>query len=116
MIAFGKAAFARAALSPDDIIVDPNATCLEDARWVGRVIYADYDAVMHDDRFRNKSRLQPTAVMVGATANATTAGRIRSSTRRGVRRSSQARETYRSSINTSNFSRSLNVSPTELGT
>lgn len=53
-------------VSPDDVVVDPNATCLEDARWVGRIIYADYDAVMHDDRFRNKSRLQPTTVMAGA--------------------------------------------------
>jgi len=52
-------------VSPDDIVIDPNATCLEDARWIGRVIYADYEMVMADDRFKNKSRLTPTSVFMG---------------------------------------------------
>jgi|DEB19_MinimDraft_3_1074340.scaffolds.fasta_scaffold12914_1 hypothetical protein len=52
-------------VSPDDIVIDPNATCLEDARWIGRVIYADYDSVMSNPLFQNTKGLTPTKIMNG---------------------------------------------------
>ena len=47
----------------EQIVMDPAGTCMEDIRWIGRRIYADYDAVMKEELFSNTSGLKPTQTL-----------------------------------------------------
>lgn len=43
-----------------NFLMDPDATGVEDAKWMGRCVLADYEAVLADPSFKNKAGLQPT--------------------------------------------------------
>lgn len=47
-------------ISPWHFLVDPDASSLETAQWVGRVIYADLQTVKEYEFFKNTAGLQPT--------------------------------------------------------
>ncbi len=49
-------------VSPWHFLVDPDATCLEDAKWVGRIIVAELDAVKADPLLSNTENLTATDV------------------------------------------------------
>ena len=49
-------------VSPWHFLIDPDATCIEDAKWVGRIIIADLDAVKADPLLSNTEKLMPTDV------------------------------------------------------
>ena len=46
-------------VSPWAFLHDPDSTCLEDAKWVGRFILADLDAVQNDPDLKDTEDLQP---------------------------------------------------------
>lgn len=49
-------------VSPWHFLVDPDATCLEDAQWMGRIIVTSLEAVKADDRLKNTDGLKATDV------------------------------------------------------
>jgi hypothetical protein len=48
-------------ISPWHFIIDPDATCLEDANWVGRIIVKRLDAVKNDALLSNTGNLEASA-------------------------------------------------------
>lgn len=46
-------------ISPWEFLVDPDATCLQDAKWVGRVIVADIESVRNDPMLKNTEGIAP---------------------------------------------------------
>lgn len=57
--------FSRA-INPYQFVIDPNASCIEDAEWVGRIIIAQLDAVKGNPNFRNTRDLKANFTLAGS--------------------------------------------------
>lgn len=50
-------------ISAFDLIIDPAATCVEDAKWLGRRLYKTVDAIANDELLSNNKNVAPTSEM-----------------------------------------------------
>jgi len=48
-------------VSVRNFLIDPDATSEHDAKWMGRVVIADYEAVLRDPSFKRRKEIKPTS-------------------------------------------------------